>query len=220
MTGLYKVIVGHKWRGLSPCKLREGNLMKNSNGQLTISMKSMMTLGAIVFLASFCGFLSSKIVTPSAVESAESSMPMVLKADSAARGKQMSMATGFVSEGVEGLFVLDHLSGRLQCWVINRRTGDIGGIYEASAAAALGGDKGGEMDYVMTTGQIDIQGVRGSDKPAHSVCYVGDGNSGKVVGYTFQFDNEAFAKGKVDRGRLGIICRGIIRNSAGTRDQE
>ena len=51
--------------------------------------------------------------------------------DTAARGKSMSMATGFIDRNrtLEGLFVLDHLSGLLQCWVVNPRTGNIAGLY-------------------------------------------------------------------------------------------
>lgn len=194
--------------------------MKNSDRQISISTKSMVIMGATVFAASFCGFLFSNFVFNSSTQLTESQTPFVLKADSAARGKQMSMATGVIDEGVEGVFVLDHLSGRLQCWVMNRRTGAIGGVYEGSAAAALGGEKGGSMDYVMTTGQINFQGARGNNRPASCICYVGDGNSGKVVGFSFRFNGQALAKGNTDSGKLTVICKGVIRNTAATRDQE
>ncbi|MEM9409795.1 MAG: hypothetical protein AAGA30_01700, partial [Planctomycetota bacterium] len=48
----------------------------------------------------------------------DSELPITLNADAATRGKSMSMATGFIDrdELIEGVFVLDHLSGNLQCW--------------------------------------------------------------------------------------------------------
>ena len=55
------------------------------------------------------------------------------------------MATGEVSDDAEGLFVLDHNSGLLQCSVVYPRSGQFMARFQVNVAEALGsrGQKGG-----------------------------------------------------------------------------
>ena len=149
----------------------------------------------------------------------DSNAPLVLHADTASSGKQISMATGFIDDGVEGLFVLDHLTGNIQCVVINRRTGELNARFTGSATTALGADKGGSTDFVMATGRVDFNKGSGQNRPAGCVCYVAEGNSGKFVGFGLRYNSQAAAKGKPQTGTLEVVCRGITRNTAARRDQ-
>ena len=111
-------------------------------------------------------------------------LPTVLRADSAARGKSMSMATGLLDadEAIEGIFILDHLTGELQFWALNNTTGKIGASYRLDAGKILDPAKAGDADYVMTTGRVDFDGGRaGGLERGSCVCYIGDSNSGKVI---------------------------------------
>ena len=155
----------------------------------------------------------------------ESLPPMVLNADTASAGKSLSMATGLIDRNrfVEGLFVLDHLSGLLQCWVINPRTGAVAGIFTANVNQHLELERGGDADYVMVTGSINIEtsiARRGNFLPAGCVCYVGDGNTGKVVGYTLLYDQQMINRNGTQRGELEIVTRGIAREIGLQRDNE
>ena len=147
-------------------------------------------------------------------------LPVVLNADSAARGKQLSMATGFIDRdrGVEGLFVLDHLSGNLQCWLINPRDASISGVYFANVNKDLELGKAGDADFVMTTGAIRAEGRRGNEIPASCVCYVGDGNSGRVVGYSMLYDKQLVLNNGTQQGELQVIARGFARETNLKRD--
>lgn len=156
-------------------------------------------------------------------ESTETNLPVVLNADSAARSKSMSMATGVVDveRGIEGLFVLDHLSGNLQCWVLNPRTGEVAGIYTANVNEDLELGKGGDLDYVMTTGSFRAEkstARRGNQIPSGSICYVGDGNSGKVVGYILYFNRQLVLNNGTQRGKLEVLARGLAREAGLKRD--
>lgn len=149
--------------------------------------------------------------------------PLPLYADAAARSESLSFATGFVDNEVEGLYILDHQTGRLQCWVVNRQTGTIGGLYAANVSADMELEKAGDADFVMTTGRIEFSGIAraGNERPALSTCYVGDGNSGKVVGYSFYFDQTILNQinGEVQQGKLIPVCRGYVREGSRVRDQ-
>ena len=81
--------------------------------------------------------------------------------------------------------------------------------------------KAGDADFVMVSGRIDIsgRGRQGNIRPGSSVVYVGDGNTGKVVGYGFQFDPQAIFRGEdPQNGELVVVTRGLARGIV-ERDQ-
>ncbi len=149
-------------------------------------------------------------------KSAFAGFPLV---DNAARGKSMSMATGYVESGVEALYALDHLTGDLFCWVLNARTGAVASTFRVSAGGALG--VVGEADYVMTTGLMDFAGgVDGNMRPAQSVVYVGDGNTGKVVGYVLMYNRTAIQRGEaLASGEFRLVSEMVTREVGRVRDQ-
>jgi len=191
---------------------------------LNSKILAMSSLFVMTFIAATVGTMyGHRIGGNDSAEAADTELPVVLNADTAARGKSMSMATGIIDsrEGVEGLFVLDHLSGNLQCWVLNPRTGEIAGIYTANVNKDLELGKGGDLDYVMTTGSFRAENStarRGSLVPSGSICYVGDGNSGKVVGYILYFNRQLILKNGAQRGDLEVIARGLAREAGLRRD--
>ena len=141
--------------------------------------------------------------------------PLRLMADTAARGNGISLATGLINEEVEGLFILDHLTGNLQCWVLNPRSGKVGGIYRASVADAFGDalSEKGEPDYVMAAGRFILNGNRGGNvQAADSVVYVAEGNSGKVVGFNVQYNKATLQRGAVQEGTMIVVAQGSARD--------
>jgi hypothetical protein len=129
-----------------------------------------------------------------------------IDATASASSEKFSIATGLVSDEVEGLFVLDHNSGLLQCNVIYPRIGKIRGTFLTNVAADLGtGGKGGQ--YIMVTGYTDFP--RASNRPA-SVCvlYVLDSATGNFACYGVPFDGSAMNGGKVQQGAIVLLDRG------------
>ena len=150
----------------------------------------------------------------------KSGLPINLMADTAASGEQLSFATGIIDINLEGLFVLDHLTGTLQCWVVNPRGGGVAGIYSTNVGAALATEKEGKADYVIATGTMDFSGMQriGNLRPANCVVYVGEGNSGKVVGYSLFFNRTAMLAGRAQGGQLQQVCIGQTRGAGLQRD--
>ena len=96
--------------------------------------------------------------------------------------------------------------------MLNPRTGDIGGIYVADVLSVLGIDKG-EPDFVMTTGRFFLNRRGGAIRPADSVVYVGEGQSGKAVGFSLAYDKAGIQRGEVQQGELKVVCQGSIRDT-------
>lgn len=165
-------------------------------------------------------FLGGLLSNSNAASNSQLELPMVLRADSAARGKGVSLATGQVDSSVEGLFVLDHVTGRLECWVLNTRTLAVAARYQADVSKELESDKAGDADFVLTTGRFLFEGgVQGNLRPGRCVCYVADGNSGKVVGYGLKFNRQAMLQGNQQIQDMYVVCRGNTRDGATVRDQ-
>ncbi len=178
-----------------------------------------------VIVAMGCGFFlgrSSKSSSAqqdelqSQYEEMKRNLPLRLAADSASGGKTISMATGSVTPDADGLFILDHMTGKLQCWLMNSRTGKVGGIYVADLNIAMGLDKG-DPDFVMTTGGFFLRDG-GNPKVANTICYVGEGKSGKVAGFSLVYDKAGIQQGVVQQGELNMVCAGPIRRAGTIRE--
>jgi len=142
---------------------------------------------------------------------------MVLRADAACGGDKIGVATGPVADGQEGLFALDYATGDLFCWVLNPRFGPgFQAQYMTNVQEHLGVKKGEPADYVITTGRIDNSGVPvrpNALKPADCVCYVADGNTGRVAGFSFTWSKNRQNQGGMQEGELLKVCEGLTRGN-------
>lgn len=115
----------------------------------------------------------------------------LLNATATHGGDTMAIATGPVADGVEGLFILDFITGELSCSVLNPRNGAIGGAYKVNVVGDLGVEQGKQPKYVMVTGQASFRVQGGNVKPAESVVYVADTNTGRFVAYMLPWNRQA-----------------------------
>lgn len=146
--------------------------------------------------------------------------PAGYRPDSAVSGKNMSFATGRIEGDVEGLFVLDHLTGNLQCFVLNARSGQLGASYRTNVLEDMGIQPGaGELEYGMVTGSFDFSNLRqGQDRYAQCICYVTEVNSGRVLGYTFMFNGTLASRGELQTGAMAKVVDWSVREQGLIRD--
>jgi len=194
---------------------------QNSNAWLAVTI-------AGIIVAMGCGFyLGRSTVSPNVnsiqqaqlqaeYDEMQRTLPLRMAADSASGGKTISMATGTITGDADGLFILDHMTGILQCWLLNSRTGTVGGIYVADVGKALGLDKG-DPDFVMTTGDFFVRSG-GNLKAANTICYVGEGKSGKVAGFSLAYNKQGIQQGAVQKGELNMVCSGPVRQAGAIRE--
>jgi hypothetical protein len=120
---------------------------------------------------------------------------MKLSATGSHGGETFAIATGHVDEDVEGLYTLDYVTGDLQCFVINPRTGRFSGWFKANVASIMSVEKGKKPSYLMVTGGIQTTGGSAGGRPAASLVYVADANSGEVCAFTFPWQKSATSSG-------------------------
>jgi hypothetical protein len=130
----------------------------------------------------------------------------IADANAAVASEKFSMATGSVSEDSDGLFLLDHNSGLLQCQVMYPRTAVIGARFQANVAEALGtGGKGGS--YLMLTGRVNFP--RASNRPAaQTVVYVMDTATGNFACFGIPFNSMVVNSNQPQQGVLVLLANG------------
>jgi len=138
-----------------------------------------------------------------------------LKAAASHGSDTFAIATGNVDEDVEGLFTLDFLTGDLQCFVINPRNGAVGGWFKTNVASVLSVERGKKPAYLLTTGHINVQGGYGGTRPAASICYVADANSGEVAAFSFPWAKAATSAGVAQATNMTLVKSWKARNLPG-----
>ncbi|HRF00796.1 MAG TPA: hypothetical protein PLI18_09785 [Pirellulaceae bacterium] len=167
------------------------------------------------------GFAIGALVRPSSDSASLPSTPaelirqIELRADSAANGKSLAMCTGRIDGDIEGLYVLDYTSGNLFCWVLNTRGGGFLAQYVTNVRNDFGPlEQGRNPDYLMVTGYVNPAGGAGADgRPAESIVYVADANSGAVVGYSLLWSRTRAAAGGGQGGGLIKVAQGLARDA-------
>ncbi len=135
-----------------------------------------------------------------------------LHAVAADSAESFAIATGPIAEGVEGLFMLDFLTGELNCAVINPRTGALGGMYKYNVVADLGVQQGKKPSYLMVTGMADFRyGGATNVRPAESVVYVADANTGKWAAYMLPWNRTAASFNAAQVSPLVLLGKGAAR---------
>lgn len=186
-----------------------------------LSLVLMTGIGLFAGVGSFVGSrLGQTASSDQGIADTNVTLPTELTAGTAARTGSLSLATGLIDGNVEGLWVLDHLTGNLQCWMLSPRTGQVGAIYRANVAVDLATGKAGDSELMMVTGNFFWDGGNlGNEVPGQSICYVADAKTGNVVGYGVTYNRQNIKRGNMQGGPLRIVCQGKARLTQTERDQ-
>ena len=163
-------------------------------------------VGFAVVGATATGFVAGRIVPDSGGPDAANLPVFTIDATASAIGDEFSMATGPVSPEAEGIFVLDHASGLLQCNVLYPRTGQFGAAFQTNVKEALAGAGGKNSKYLMVTGAAQFQ--RGNGNCA---VYVLDQSSGAYACFGIPFNEAAVNARAPQMGVMPVLAVGQAR---------
>ena len=124
----------------------------------------------------------------------------------------MANATGPIDVGIEGLFVLDFVTGQLTSQLLNPRTGQLGGLYRHNVAQDLGIEQGRPPKYLLVTGELQVRQQIANVKPAASLVYVADVNSGRYVAYMLPFSKTVLDMNRLQMFDMYLVGGGSARN--------
>jgi hypothetical protein len=135
----------------------------------------------------------------------------LLHASTAQGSDSFAMATGPMDENVEGVFLLDFITGDLQCWVISPRTGQINAFFRHNVTKDVGAQRGKMPKYLMATGGAVFLAGGGARRMGNAVVYVADATSGVVCAYAVPYDHTKSNAGIKQMGPLMLLDRGKAR---------
>jgi hypothetical protein len=118
-----------------------------------------------------------------------------------------------IEQGIEGIFVLDFITGELTCGVMNPRTGQIAGLFRRNVAADLGVAQGKQPKYLMVTGNLDAKSIVSNVRPALSVVYVADSTTGRYMGYLLPWNTQTINLNRTQVQTFVPIGGGTARNA-------
>ncbi len=137
-----------------------------------------------------------------------------LHAATAVTGDTFAMATGLIDDGVEGLYLLDFVTGDLQCYVLNWRTSRFAAVFRANVVQALGIDPAKSPKYLLTTGLVNFPRGATAGRPGNSVAYVMDTTTGNFAAYGLSWRRELAATGRPQANALILLDVGTARTAA------
>ncbi len=95
--------------------------------------------------------------------------------------ENFAVATGPIDENAEGVFLLDSLTGDLQCTVLNFRTAKFTSFFRTNVLKDLGVE-GKKPEFLLVTGVVQFR-TGGTTRPARCVAYVVDATTGRYAAY-------------------------------------
>jgi len=140
-----------------------------------------------------------------------------LHASTAAKSGSMAVATGQIDDDVEGLFALDCVTGDLQClvtYVRGPKAGQLGGQFRANVMQALGTEQSKNPNYLLVTGHARFIRGAGGTRPAASVVYVINANTGAFATYSVRWSKNSASRGTPQQGPLVLLNKGFARTVA------
>src|SRR5262245_10763276 len=135
-----------------------------------------------------------------------------LHAAAAQSGTSLCVATGPIEQGVEGIFVLDFISGELSCGVMNPRTGQISGLFRRNITADAGVAQGKQPKYMLATWMLAVLGLATNDRPSLSLCYVADSTSCRYMAYILPWNTQVASQNRTVVQTFRPIGGGSARN--------
>jgi hypothetical protein len=128
-------------------------------------------------------------------------------------GDSIAIATGVVDENVEGVFILDFITGELTCQVLNARSGALGGVFRQNVVQDLGVEQGKQPKYLLVTGGLETRQSITNVRPAKSLVYVADSNTGRYVAYMLPWNQQLANAGGAQAAPMVVVGRGTARNA-------
>jgi hypothetical protein len=171
---------------------------------------------AAVFLGIAFGVLLTVFIMRSLVDDSVIGMPINVHAATAAGNDGFSVATGQIDDNVEGLFLLDGLTGDLTCNVISIFNGKFFARMQRNVLNDLDLDDDKNTRLLMVTGLWSFRSQSGQMRPSDSLIYVVDSSSGNYAAYAVPWNKLVSNKGRqsTHTGEIKLLDKGTSRESA------
>jgi hypothetical protein len=130
-------------------------------------------------------------------------------------GDDMRMATGAVSDDVEGVFFLDARLGKLICSIYNPASSTFNSFFQRDVAADMQLDGVQKPKFLLVTGALNGP-RRSSQMIGNSIVYVLETTSSRFAAYGIPWRGDLYASGRPQVGSLLLLHVGLAREGTGS----
>ena len=169
-----------------------------------------------IFLGISLGSICTVLIVESFTrETVKIGMPLGVHAATSSGNDSFSVATGQIDENVEGLFLLDGLTGDLTCNVISIFNGKFFARMHRNVLKDLDLDNDKNTRLLLVTGMWSFRNQSGQMRPSDSLIYVVDSSSGNYAAYAVPWNKLVSNKGRQGShiGEIKLLDKGTARDS-------
>ena len=126
-----------------------------------------------------------------------------------------AMCTGYMDDQVEGVYVLDSLTGDLQCAVASIQNGKFASLFKYNLAKDFPG-AAKNPKYLLVSGDANIRAGAGAGNiaPSRSMVYVAELTSGHINSYAVAWNGALATAGQPQGGAIIPVDKWKFRNVA------
>jgi hypothetical protein len=122
------------------------------------------------------------------------------------RSDSFLMATGPLDESIEGIYVLDCLTGELRGAALSRQSARFNAFFQGNVAKDLNVDQTKNPRYMMVTGMADLMRTGGNRvAPSKAILYVAEITTGKVAAYAVRWSPGVRVQGQPQQGPFVLL---------------
>ncbi|MEK6270804.1 MAG: hypothetical protein N2B57_08630 [Planctomycetales bacterium] len=165
-----------------------------------------------IIFGAFCTLLTIRSFDS---DSVRIGVPIGVHAATSAGNDGFSVATGQIDENVEGLFLLDGLTGDLTCNIVSVFNGKFFARMHRNVLNDLNLDNDKNTRLLMVTGMWSFRSQSGQMRPSDSLIYVVDSSSGNYAAYAVPWNKLVSNKGRqgTHLGEIELLDKGTSRDS-------
>ncbi len=178
-----------------------------------LSFVTGLGIGLLIGGGMLIGSLATRSFQPNAQIPAQ-----LLRGATADAGDSMAIATGPIDQGVEGVFFLDFITGRLSGGVLNpKNLSPLGAFFYDSVYRDLGIGDVKNPKLLMATGMMNVKSYSGNVTLAESIVYVVDTNSGNYACYGLPWNKQALNWNAFQPSGMVLLGKGSARQGVTIR---
>ncbi len=118
-----------------------------------------------------------------------------------------AIATGPLDQEVEAVFFLDHLTGNLNAFVLNK-LGAFNAFFNRNVLGDLQVNPAQNPRFLMVTGVANLQRTGAAMQPGQSICYVAEITTGRVAAYAVPWN--AAMRNRTAPMQTGLLLLGVM----------
>src|SRR5690606_25498535 len=125
---------------------------------------------------------------------------------------EMAIATGPISDNMEGLITLDYLTGEMRLYCLSEKVGKFILASKYNVLVDLKVERGKKVNLLLATGGSQYIKGGAALQPAMSTIYVCDANSGRFCAYGVQYNATAYKSAAPSEARIVLLDAGTARD--------